>query len=200
MTLEELLADKKTITVSGLYSGIGKTMLSEHIVSSVKNIAAVKITITDSTTLVAEDAASIMVEGKDTCRLKASGAQKVVWVCSTEDDLKEALREALQLLKDYQKILMEGNSTLNHIAPGLAVFLCDEKIIGGAIKPSRLAALKKADIILNNIRSTHLKAHQEVEAFCRNINGTAPAIPVNIQDKSGTMQALGDLLSKRGFL
>ncbi|MEI6127870.1 MAG: hypothetical protein WCQ99_15090 [Pseudomonadota bacterium] len=200
MTLAELLADKKTITVSGLYSGIGKTMLSEYILSTVRGIAAVKITMTDGTTLVSDEEAAIMVEGKDTFRFKARGAQKVVWIRSTEDTLKKALQEALALLGDYQKILLEGNSLLSLMTPCLAVFLCDEKIIGGPIKPGRVTALKKADIIFHNIRSTHKEARQEVEAFCKKINQKARVIPVNIQDESRTMQILTSVLREWGFL
>ena len=68
----------KTISVSGLHSNIGKTLLSQHLLGLLKKTAAIKITTTDFETFITDKEDVIMVEGKDTWRLKKGGASKVV--------------------------------------------------------------------------------------------------------------------------
>lgn len=200
MSLDNLFSDKKTVTVSGLYSGVGKTLLAEYITSMVNDIAAIKITINDFFTLVTDDEKSIMVEGKDTFRLKSRGAKKVVWVRSKEEDIEEAVQQALYLINDCKKILVEGSSILNYMTPDLAIFVCDEKLDNiSNLKSSRLTALKKADIIINNIRNDSATNHNAVEKVCKEINKNIPFISLNLKDGSSVLQTLKDVLSQRGF-
>jgi Ni2+-binding GTPase involved in maturation of urease and hydrogenase len=200
MSLDNLFSDKKTVTVSGLYSGVGKTLLAEYITSMVNDIAAIKITINDFFTLVTDDEKSIMVEGKDTFRLKSRGAKKVVWVRSKEEDIEEAVQQALYLINDCKKILVEGNSILNYMTPDLAIFVCDEKLSNiNKLKPSRLTALKKADIIINNIRDDSATNRSAVEKVCKKVNKKIPFISLNLKDGAAVLQTLKDILSQRGF-
>jgi len=73
------LTQKNIITVSGSHSGIGKTLLAEYLLSLLHDFAAIKVSIEDFFTAVFCDDATIMVPGKDTFRLKSSGAKQVVW-------------------------------------------------------------------------------------------------------------------------
>ena len=200
MSLDILFSDKKTVTVSGLYSGVGKTLLAEYIVSIINNIAAIKITINDFFTLVTDDEKSIMVEGKDTFRLRSQGAKKVVWVRSKEDDIEDAIKQAIHLINDCKKILVEGSSILNYMTPDLAIFVCDEKLDNiSNLKSSRLTSLKKADIIINNIRDDSVTNHNAVEKVCKEINKNIPFISLNLKDGAAVLQTLKDVLSQRGF-
>ncbi|MCX5901203.1 MAG: hypothetical protein NTX06_10830, partial [Proteobacteria bacterium] len=92
-------------------------------------IAAIKITINDYITEISENDSSIMVEGKDTWRLKTSGAGKVIWIQSTEGNLHNALSEALDSAAGFDRVLIEGNSVLRHIKPAIGIFLCDARIL-----------------------------------------------------------------------
>ena len=142
--MQQSPAEQKIITVSGLYSGIGKTELCGHIVSLMPGSAAIKVTINDHTTEVLDDDASIMVAGKDTWRLKTSGAAQVVWVRAQEEHLKEALADALRRVGANPRLLIEGNSMLGHITPTVAVFICDSRICDDKPpKPSRAACAGK---------------------------------------------------------
>ena len=87
MSLSSCLTDKKIIAVSGSHSGIGKTLLAEYLLSLLQDFAAIKISIEDFFTAVSCDDATIMVPGKDTFRLKTSGAKQVIWVRSPENNL-----------------------------------------------------------------------------------------------------------------
>lgn len=194
-------APLQTITVSGLASGIGKTLLSENIISLVGDIAAIKVTITDDTTAVVDDEQSIMVNGKDTFRFKSSGARKVVWIRSQEENLKMALSQALGMVRNYHKLLIEGNSILNYITPDIALFICDERLAASqSIKPSRVHALEKADIIFNNIRDCCSLHIQSVEAFCRKFNGKAPFYSINFTEKESIQKLLTRILSEKGLI
>jgi len=195
------VSGQKIITISGLYSGIGKTLLSECIVAIVPAMAAIKITINDFRTEISEDDSTIMVEGKDTWRLKTSGAGKVIWIQSTEANLHTVLPEALIRTAGFARILIEGNSVLQHIKPDIGIFLCDEKILNAnALKPSRLEALKMADVVINNIRTNTMKTNGEVEKKIRKIKTIAPVIPLNLSSKTETAAYIKNLLSSSGFI
>jgi len=193
--------DQKIITVSGLYSGIGKTELCQHIVSLAPGIGAIKVTINDKETAVLDDEASIMVSGKDTCRLRESGAAKVVWVRAQEERLAEALAEALSRVSGCSRLLIEGNSVLAHITPDIAVFVCDSRMCSDKpLKPSRVTALRKADIIINNMRRGSDAAVEQVQGKARQINGTAPVIAIDITNRAETVAFLKKLFEKNGFI
>jgi len=201
MTLDELFLDKKTLTVSGLYPGIGKTLFSEHIISLVPDIAALKITMTDGITRVTDDEQSIMVTGKDTFRLKSSGAKKVVWVKARKEDLESAVRQAIARIPDSKKILFEGNSILSCFQPVLAFFLCDKTFTSlQNIKPSRLESLEKADIIVYNIRDKQDTGLSATKKICSSLNSSAPVIPVCCSDRTLVGHILKGPLSQHGFL
>ncbi|MBN2108712.1 MAG: hypothetical protein JW832_14905 [Deltaproteobacteria bacterium] len=199
--LNDTAAGHKIVTVSGLYSGIGKTELCCRIVALLPGCAAIKVTINDQTTEVLDDQASIMVAGKDTWRLKTSGAGQVVWVRAQEEHLKEALAEALSRVRANPRLLIEGNSVLAHITPTVAVFMCDERICEDSPpKPSRAAALAKADIIIHNVRPGSDFAEAAVTNTVRRYNKTAPVVTLDVTDKRQAAALLTGLLQERGFL
>ncbi len=122
MSLAYLLQDKTVITVSGSHSGIGKTLLAESILQVVRDFAAIKITIEDFFTAVFFDEASIMVPGKDTFRLKTSGASRVVWVRTPEQHLVETVEQAVSIIGSVSGLLIEGNSITTYLEPDLCLF------------------------------------------------------------------------------
>jgi hypothetical protein len=186
----------KTITVSGLYSNIGKTLLSQYLLGLLKNTAAIKITTTDFETFITDKEDVIMVEGKDTWRLKNGGASKVVWINSTEQDTLDSFKTSLSLVADYPIILIEGNSILKYLKPDLSFFICDAKILDYTnVKPSRKLALSKTDIIINNLREGFIdyQENSQVKEFCASINSKAEFINLDLkqsQETTGTFKAL----------
>jgi Ni2+-binding GTPase involved in maturation of urease and hydrogenase len=194
-------ADQKIITVSGLYSGIGKTELSQHIVSLMPGCAAIKVTINDQVTEVLDDEASIMIAGKDTWRLKTSGAAQVVWVRAQEEHLGEALNDARGRVRVNSRLLIEGNSVLGHISPALAVFMCDERICDDKpLKPSRVFALQKADAVIHNLRRDCVAEQALVQEKIREINPSAEVYALEVTDKQQATMLLTGLLLAHGFL
>jgi hypothetical protein len=194
-------AEQKIITVSGLYSGIGKSELCAHIVSLLPGCAAIKVTINDQTTEVLDDEASIMVAGKDTWRLKTSGAAQVVWVRAQEEHLKGALADALKRVGSNPRLLIEGNSVLAHMTPALAVFLCDSRICADRPpKPSRAAGLAKADIVIHNVRAGIDAAEAAVTETVKQYNPAARIAILHVTDKRQAVAFLTGLLQIYGFL
>ncbi len=197
---QTIFSDQKIITVSGLYSGIGKTELCQHLVSLMPGCAAIKVTINDQITEVLDDEASIMVAGKDTWRLKTSGAAQVVWVRAQEENLKEAMANALKRVRANPQLLIEGNSVLGHITPALAVFICDSRICADKPpKPSRTVALAKADIIINNARAGFDAAQAAVGKIVRQYNQAAAVSTLDVTNKQQTIAFLTAQLQARGF-
>jgi molybdopterin-guanine dinucleotide biosynthesis protein len=194
-------AEQKIITVSGLYSGIGKTDLSCRIVSLLPGCAAIKVTINDQVTELLDDETSIMVAGKDTWRLKTGGAAQVVWVRAQEENLKGALADALKRVGSNPRLLIEGNSILAHITPTVAVFICDKRICTDKpLKPSRAAALAKADIVIHNVRTGTDAAEAAVTETVKQYNPAARIATLNVTDKTQAVALLTGLLQIYGFL
>ena len=140
--------DMKVVTVSGAQKGVGKTALAEILLNNLPGFAAIKITMNDLYTSVSDDEKDIMFPDTDTFRMKKSGAEKVVWVKATDGLLQDAMEQAFGKISNYKGVLIEGNSILEYVNPTLAFF-----VINGSIdhmKPSRIRALKKADICVVN--------------------------------------------------
>lgn len=199
MTLITLPKNIKTITVSGLHSNIGKTLLSQHLLSRMKNTAAIKMTTTDFETFITDKEDTIMVAGKDTWRMRKSGASKVVWINSTEENTLESFNTSLSLVVDYQKILIEGNSILKYLTPDLSFFICDAKILDYEnVKPSRKLALNKTDIIINNIREGIINKRENIliKEFCTSINSRAEFLNLDLKQTRKTTDILYRLLNR----
>jgi len=193
MSQSSCLTDKKIIAVSGSHSGIGKTLLAEYLLSLLQDFAAIKISIEDFFTAVSCDDATIMVPGKDTFRLKSSGAKQVIWVRSSENNLMESMEQACSLLVDCAGVLIEGNSILTYINPDLAFF-----VYGGdlqTLKPSRLYALQKAGVIINNLRDESAEI-AETEKSIRSLNPTAVVVSLNLSDRESVIPFLKDMLQR----
>lgn len=194
MSLLYCLTNKKTITVSGSHSGIGKTLLAEYLLSLLQDFAAIKVSIEDFFTAVSCDDATIMVPGKDTFRLKSSGAKQVIWVRSPEHTLMESMEQASSLLVDCAGVLIEGNSILTYINPDIAFF-----VYGGelqTLKPSRLYALQKARVIINNLRDESAEI-PEIENNLRSLNPAAIVVSLNLSDRESVIPFLKDILKQR---
>ncbi len=195
------IPEQKIITVSGLYSGIGKTEFCQHIIGLLPGIAAIKVTINDDATEVLDDEASIMVAGKDTWRLKTSGAGRVVWVRAQEDRLKDVLADALERCRSHDRVLIEGNSVLGLLSPALAFFMCDSRICADKPpKPSRADALAKAHIIIHNRRAGDDASSPAAVAAIRQYNASAPVHTLDVMDRQAAVGLLSSLLEAHSFL
>jgi hypothetical protein len=189
--------DQKIITVSGLYSGVGKTEFCQRIAGLLPGIAAIKVTMNDRVTEVLDDEALIMVAGKDTWRLKTSGAGRVVWVRAQQEHLNAALADALGRCRGYAKLLIEGNSVLGHITPSLAVFICDDRVCADKpLKPSRQLALQKSDIIIYNLRPGTVADVAQVASRLKSFNSLAPVHALDVRDRQQAVALLKGLLHK----
>jgi hypothetical protein len=158
----------------------------------VKNFAAIKISIENIFTVVTDDEKQLMIRNKDTFRLKSKGAKKVAWIRSTRENLADALGKAFLLMENYNNILIEGNSILNHLTPDLVFF-----VFGGELKkmkPGAVDILQKADIIINNIRDESIE-HDSIEKSLRALNAKASIASLNLQDEKAVLPFLRTVLS-----
>jgi len=160
-------------------SGTGKTSLACALLPHLPHFGAIKITIQDLGTKVSDTDEEILVPGKDTYRLKTSGASKVVWVQSSEEELSEAMGFAWNMIGEVEGTLIEGNSILEHVNPNLTFFVVDREITG--LKPSRISALKKANVVVINKKEEGLTG-ENVEKVIRSFNPQALILTLNLKE------------------
>lgn len=133
----------KIITVSGAHSGIGKTTLIEFLLNQLRNWSALKVTVIkngpcprkiscgvceDQSTLFSIISKSQIInqKGKDTQRMKAAGAKKVLWLKARPLGLKDGLKKALKRLRDSDGVVIEGTSVLKYLKPDLGLFITEK--------------------------------------------------------------------------
>ncbi len=138
---------KKIIALCGAHSGCGKTYIAELLLRNLQGRwAAIKYTRTAFYTTVSEPTASGDIKGKDTWRMKQAGAEKVIWVQSPQDQLKEPLEVALSMVGDVQGVIIEGNSPIEFFSPDVVIFVFGED--QSRIKESAQGLLSRADIVV----------------------------------------------------
>ena len=180
MDLKETLTTKKVITVSGSHKGVGKTALSEILLTNLPHFTAIKITVTSSDIGLYDDEEHLMVAETDTFRMMKSGAEKVLWIRTPEDEITGHMIKALDRVGDNNRLLIEGNSILRYINPTLACFVTSSTIDN--MKTSRIQALEKADLcvvnLMNNVSVTGLLADK-----IKRVNPSIEIFPFNLIDK-----------------
>ncbi len=128
----------KIIVVSGEKSGIGKTYMAERLLNILSRWSALKVTVSKKGSCphgkncgicleikkpfyIIKDRKIINQAGKDTARLKSSGAKQVIWLKARPEGLREGLRKALSAFSDCQGVVIEGTSVLKFIQPDLNI-------------------------------------------------------------------------------
>ncbi|HBR22583.1 MAG TPA: hypothetical protein DD713_08495 [Nitrospiraceae bacterium] len=153
------------IGIGGSHSGAGKTTVAEtllkhfneeHSAFSIQRSAknselsrgwgAIKYTKTAIYASIIDDLETLTQESKDTARLINAGAEKVLWVQSPSEELKEVLSMAVDRLSHLRGIIVEGNSAIEFLKPDIIIFVSGRH--GGALKKSAERVLEMADIIL----------------------------------------------------
>lgn len=137
----------KIISVTGAHSKVGKTTLCSILLKELKDLGAIKFTKTSLYTSLIEDINILNQRGKDTALFLESGAERVVWVQSPYNELKNVLEIAISKMVDLKGVIVEGNSPVDFLNPHLVIFITEPK---GQLKPSAIKVGKKADIVIIN--------------------------------------------------
>lgn len=133
----------KIIAVSGSHSGVGKTALAEKILKQLKNWSALKVTVVKNGPCprkipcgvceeqiapfsIISKSSIINQKGKDTQRMRAAGAKKVLWLKARPSGLEKGLKKALGRFKNTEGVVIEGTSVLKYLKPDLRIFIADE--------------------------------------------------------------------------
>jgi len=172
-------------------SGTGKTSLACALLPHLPRFAAIKVTIQDLGTKVTDEEGEIMVPGKDSYRLKMSGASKVVWVQSSEEELSEAMGFAWSMIGEVEGTIIEGNSILEHVKPDLTFFVVDREM--DVLKPSRVSALKKANVVVINKKVEGLEG-KNIEKTIQSFN--PQALILSIDQKENNSNLLAPILNR----
>ncbi|MEW6714838.1 MAG: hypothetical protein AB1306_07085 [Nitrospirota bacterium] len=135
------------ISVTGAHSNVGKTTLCSFLLSELKGFGAVKFTKAEMYTSIIDDLEILNQNGKDTAVMLEAGAEKVVWIKSPRDGLKDALDIAFSKLYGLKGVVVEGNSPVDFLNTSLVIFIINPD---GEIKPSAIEVCKRADIVIIN--------------------------------------------------
>ena len=152
----------RIITISGAYSGVGKTRTAELLLKKLKGWSALKVTVAHKDTCpthrdcgacdelnsefsIISDKNIIEQKGKDTQRLKRAGAKEVLWLKARPRALRKAIKKSISLFKKAKGLIIESNSALKYLKPDLAIFVRREN---STLKPSAKEIYNKVDLVI----------------------------------------------------
>ena len=92
--------------------------------------------------VIIDDISIIDQPGKDTSRLKNAGAQKVIWLLSYPETLKDGIKAALERFDNDATVIVEGNSFLTTHEADLSVLV---------VRPGRTSLKESAKLIIDKI-------------------------------------------------
>jgi molybdopterin-guanine dinucleotide biosynthesis protein len=121
-----------------------------EILKKVEGWGAIKFTKTSFYSSITDDQEVLSAKGKDTGRLLEAGAEKVLWVQSSGDELAETASMAVQMLSNLPGIVVEGNSMIEMLPPDIVVFVAGVK---ERFKPGAERVLGMADIVITDKES-----------------------------------------------
>ncbi len=138
------------IGIGGGHSGAGKTTMACEILKKVEGWGAIKFTKTSFYSSITDDQEVLSAKGKDTERMLEAGAEKVLWVQSSGDELSEAASMAVQMLSNLPGIVVEGNIMIEILPPDIVIFVAGVK---ERFKPGAERVLGMADIVITDKES-----------------------------------------------
>jgi hypothetical protein len=175
----------KTICVAGSASRAGKTAFSTRLLARLAGWSACKVTTcvpeADGSCArgrgeecgvcgrlrrpyeIDEERGAGAADGRDTERLRAAGASRVLWVRTRPEALSQSIRAALETLDGSPGVLLEGNHVLEVLDPDVAVMVLAP---GGSLKKSARDVRDRVDIFANGF--------EDQEALERVLRGVLP--------------------------
>jgi molybdopterin-guanine dinucleotide biosynthesis protein len=134
------------IGIGGAHSSAGKTAYASLLLQRLKGWGAIKYTKTALYCSIVDDPYLLAKEDKDTRRLLDSGAERVLWVQSPPDEIKDILPMAVERLSDLKGIIVEGNSAIEFLKPDIIIFVFGNDI--ERIKESAKKILSVANAVV----------------------------------------------------
>ena len=139
-------AETVVVAVAGGGRGSGKTVLISSLLKYFPGAGAIKLSrhfkkVTDSDGMV-------MKPGKDTRRLKESGAARVILAGGEGAGAKKILEKALDGMKDISLVFVEGAAGFDHPATRLRIFV--EHGEAGGNKPGSGEVKARAHIVVSS--------------------------------------------------
>ena len=150
------------ILVSGKSKSSGKTTFIEKMIKNLKGkIFVIKSSIHDKYDKfeLIDDKEIILEKNTDTEIFSRAGADKVFYLKSNQENLKEGLNKKLNNIEGYDYLIVEGNSIIDYIGFNL-IYYMDKK--GGDKKKSAEKCKKRADIIIDSDNDYAIEFNQDV--------------------------------------
>jgi len=134
------------IGIGGSGSGAGKTTFAAMLLKKLPGWGAIKFTKTTLFSSITDDEKLISQDGKDTKKMLDAGAGKVLWVSSPSSGLAETAYMAVEMLAQFEGIVVEGNSIIEVLKPDIVVFV---KGPGRELKKGAERVLGMADVVID---------------------------------------------------
>ena len=168
-----------SILVSSKRKGLGKTTLIKKFIKNLRgDIVVIKSSIHDEYDgfKLIEDNNIIKEDNTDTNIFDKAGAEKVYYLKSNKDSLKEGVKKSLNKIKEYDYLIVEGNSIIEFINFNLVFYLDLE---GGDKKDSAEMCKNRADIIINKEKEQQIELNLEkISCFKAHLIGHSLGIPL----------------------
>jgi molybdopterin-guanine dinucleotide biosynthesis protein len=133
------------VGIGGAHSGSGKTTVACRLLERLTGWGAIKFTPSLLYTSISDEPSLPGQEGKDTALMLEAGAGEALWVQSTEEDMPETLRMAVERLSHLDGIVVEGNSAIEVLSPDIVIFMAGEP---DRFKHSAEDILRMADLAI----------------------------------------------------
>lgn len=170
----------KIVTISGANKDIGKSSLAAYLAGRCRSCAGIKVSVhleRPPGEAIVEEVDPQPSPETDTARMRRAGANPVLWLRTTRDNLLADLKQALSRI-EAPVIVVEGNSILEYLEPDYAVFIMGTTFKG--FKPSAFDAIKKAHtVVINGVEEIRGDEILELERQVKENNPDAKVIVVS---------------------
>lgn len=196
------------IGIGGAHSSVGKTTLAAALIRYLSSghtcrlfnksprIGAIKYTREAIYASLIDDAAILSQKGKDTARLGEAGAERVLWIKSTAEDIGEVMPLALERMAELDAIIIEGNSAIEFAKPDIVIF-----ITGGPdadTKPSAERLRGLADIVIaSEAEAGHQAGTCVLKALLNRVQDEEMEVIINVMENTAKKKEIISLLKQR---
>ncbi|MEO6392961.1 MAG: hypothetical protein ABIP75_14020 [Pyrinomonadaceae bacterium] len=189
MEQNQNLAELRTVVVSGVTSGSGKTSLAVAVISYLRQttaVSAAKLTVTHGDRgcphggkgcnvcsslggdyQIISRFETIAQKDTDTARFLEAGAAKVLWGITRDVSIGAMWEEMARSFTRNECVVIESNTLALTIKPTLNIMIVDPTVSRRLWKPSAVSLISSADIVIFNDRGELTAVRDEVARLRR---------------------------------
>lgn len=199
----QYLTGLRTVIVSGVTSGAGKTSLAVAVIRYLRErsaVSAAKLTVTHGDRgcphggkgcnvcsalggdyQIISQRETIAQKGTDTARFLEAGAAKVLWGITRDLSIGAMWDEMARSFSLEECVVIESNTLAQTVKPTLNIMIVDPTVSRRLWKPSAIGLISSADVVVFNDRGNGNAIRDEVSI----LRGAREVIEVAHPDDAG---------------